>query len=123
MKLNRIIQENLSDTKLDVSFICKEVGMSRASLYTKLKALTGIGLNEYINKIRMEKAILLITATDFTFTDISEKVGFTTISYFSTAFKQYTGETPTAYRSRQKKRNRVPVYIKRIGLKTSVTEF
>ena len=104
MKLNRIIQENLSDTKLDVSFICKEVGMSRASLYTKLKALTGIGLNEYINKIRMEKAILLITATDFTFTDISEKVGFTTISYFSTAFKQYTGETPTAYRSRQKKK-------------------
>ena len=81
VKLNRIIQENLSDTKLDVSFICKEVGMSRASLYTKLKALTGIGLNEYINKIRMEKAILLITATDFTFTDISEKVGFTTISY------------------------------------------
>lgn len=73
VKLNRIIQENLSDTKLDVSFICKEVGMSRASLYTKLKALTGIGLNEYINKIRMEKAILLITATDFTFTDISEK--------------------------------------------------
>ena len=56
VKLNRIIQENLSDTKLDVSFICKEVGMSRASLYTKLKALTGIGLNEYINKIRMEKA-------------------------------------------------------------------
>lgn len=104
VKLNRIIQENLSDTKLDVSFICKEVGMSRASLYTKLKALTGIGLNEYINKIRMEKAILLITATDFTFTDISEKVGFTTISYFSTAFKQYTGETPTAYRSRQKKK-------------------
>lgn len=104
VKLNRIIQENLSDTKLDVSFICKEVGMSRASLYTKLKALTGIGLNEYINKIRMEKAILLITATNFTFTDISEKVGFTTISYFSTAFKQYTGETPTAYRSRQKKK-------------------
>ena len=52
----------------------------------------------------MEKAILLITATNFTFTDISEKVGFTTISYFSTAFKQYTGETPTAYRSRQKKK-------------------
>lgn len=55
VKLNRIIQENLSDTKLDVSFICKEVGMSRASLYTKLKALTGIGLNEYINKIRHGK--------------------------------------------------------------------
>ncbi len=40
--------------------------MSRASLYTKLKALTGIGLNEYINKLKMEKAIQLITTTDFT---------------------------------------------------------
>ena len=52
----------------------------------------------------MVNAIKLINTTDFTLTDISEKVGFTTISYFSTAFKQYTGETPTAYRSRQKKK-------------------
>lgn len=78
--------------------------MSRASLYNKLKALTAMGANEYINKFRMEKAMMLITSTEMSFTEIAEKVGFTTSRYFSTAFKQYTGETPTQYKKKQKEK-------------------
>lgn len=102
LKLNKIIQDNLENNNLDVPFICKEIGMSRASLYNKLKALTDMGANDYINKFRMEKAIALIINTDMTFTEIAEKVGFTTSRYFSTAFKQYTGETPTQYKEKRK---------------------
>ena len=102
LKLNKIILEHLDSSYLDVTFICKEIGMSRASLYNKLKALTDMGANDYINKFRMEKAITLITSTDLSFTEIAEKVGFTTSRYFSTAFKQYTGETPTQYKEKQK---------------------
>ena len=102
LKLNKIIQENLDNNNLDVTLICKEIGMSRASLYNKLKALTDMGANDYINKFRMEKAITLITHTDMSFTEITEKIGFTTSRYFSTAFKQYTGETPTQYKERRK---------------------
>ncbi len=40
LKVNKTIQENLSNTNLDIQFICKEIGLSRTSLYTKLKALT-----------------------------------------------------------------------------------
>ncbi len=99
-RLNRFIEENLGNSELDISFICKEMGMSRASLYNKLKVLTDMSANEYINKFRMERAILLIHSTDMIFSDIAEKVGFTTSSYFSTAFKQYTGETPTQYKKK-----------------------
>ena len=88
---------------LDIQFICKEIGLSRTSLYTKLKALTGIGANDYINKFRIEKALTLIANTEMTFTEISEEVGFTSPSYFSTAFKQYTGETPTQYKEKTSK--------------------
>ena len=102
LKLNKIILEHLDSSHLDVTFICKEIGMSRASLYNKLKALTDMGANDYINKFRMEKAITLITSTEMSFTEIAEKVGFTTSRYFSTAFKQYTGETPTQYKEKQK---------------------
>ena len=102
LKLNKIILEHLDSSHLDVTFICKEIGMSRASLYNKLKALTDMGANDYINKFRMEKAITLITSTALSFTEIAEKVGFTTSRYFSTAFKQYTGETPTQYKEKQK---------------------
>lgn len=98
LKINKIITGNLDNTELDVKFICKEIGMSRASLYNKLKAITTMGANDYINKFRMEKAILLISTTDLTITEIAEKVGFSTSRYFSTAFKQYTGETPTSYK-------------------------
>lgn len=77
--------------------------MSRASLYNKLKALTDMGANDYINKFRMEQAILLITGTEMSFTEIAEKVGFTTSRYFSTTFKQYTGETPTQYKEKHKR--------------------
>ena len=48
LKLNKIIQENLDSSRLDIPFICKEIGMSRASLYNKLKALTDMGANDYI---------------------------------------------------------------------------
>ncbi|MDO4163592.1 MAG: response regulator [Bacteroides sp.] len=102
LKLNRIIQDNLDNCDLDINFICKEIGMSRASLYNKLKALTNMSTNEYVNKFRMEKAIQLIHTTDMPFTEIAEKVGFATPSYFSTAFKQYTGETPTQYKKKKR---------------------
>lgn len=99
-KLNKVIQDNLDNCNLDIATICNEVHMSRASLYNKMKALTDISANEYINKFRMERAIQLIRTTDMPFTEIAEKVGFATSSYFSTAFKQYMGETPTQYKKR-----------------------
>ena len=108
LKLNKIIQENLDNSSLDIAFICKEIGMSRASLYNKLKALTDMGANDYINKFRMEKAIAYITGTDMTFTEIAEKVGFTTSRYFSTAFKQYTGILTSIQQTLVKLRVKLP---------------
>ena len=98
LKLNETIQNHLSESNLDVQLLCTELAMSRASLYKKIKSITGMSTNEYINKLRMEKALQLIQTTKLSFTEIAEQVGFTTPSYFSTAFKQYTGQTPTQYK-------------------------
>ena len=97
-KLNQIRIYNLDNTELDIPFLCKQIGMSRASLYNKLKAITDMGANDYINKIRIEQAMKLIAEGNFNFTEISEKVGFASARYFSTSFKQYTGKTPTQYK-------------------------
>ena len=61
-----------------------------------------MGANDYINKFRMEKAITLMTGTELSFTEIAEKVGFTTSRYFSTVFKQYMGCSPTQYKEEHK---------------------
>ena len=37
----------------------------------------------------------------------AEKIGFTTSRYFSTSFKQYTGETPTQYKEKIRKSSKV----------------
>ena len=102
LKINKIITTHLSSPTLDVTLICKEIGMSRASLYNKIKALADMGVSDYINKFRMEKAMALIRQTELSIAEIAEQVGFSTSRYFSTAFKQYTGQTPTQYKEKTK---------------------
>ena len=79
---------------------------ARTQIQDKVEGLD-LGANDYINKFRMEKAIQLISTTDLTFTEIAEKIGFTTSRYFSTSFKQYTGETPTQYKEKIRKSSKV----------------
>lgn len=99
-RLNQIITEHLDNEQLGIPFICNKIGISRASLYNKLKALTDMGANDYITKIRMERAIWLILHTELSVNDIADKTGFSTARYFSTVFKQHTGCSPTQYREK-----------------------
>ena len=98
LQLNRVISDNLSNTGLDQQLICRELGVSRALLYSKMKSIIGMGTSEYINKLRLEKAKSLIENSDLSIIEVSEMTGFTSQSYFSTAFKAYTGITPTQYK-------------------------
>lgn len=97
-RLNQLISENLDNDQMGVPFLSLELGVSRASLYNKLKALTGMGANDYITKLRIERAIRLLTHSKLSINEISEQIGFSTSRYFSTVFKQYTGCSPTQYK-------------------------
>lgn len=55
------------------------------------------GFNEFLNKIRIEKATELLTQ-DIPISDISSLVGYSDHSYFCKVFKKFTGSTPSAYR-------------------------
>ena len=103
LQLNRIISENISNPDLDQQLLCREMGVSRASLFNKMKAITGSGAKEYITRIKLEKAKSLLENTQLSLTEISEMTGFSSQSYFSTAFKAYTGMTPSAYKKENKK--------------------
>lgn len=99
IKLNEMIDQNLSQTDLDVKFLTAQMAMSRTSLYNKIKELTGMGANDYINRRRIDKAIILLTQSDMSITEISEQVGFTYQRYFSTLFKEMKGMTPSQFRA------------------------
>lgn len=105
IRLNRIISEHLSNPDLDQQLLCREMGMSRVSLYNKMKSITGAGAKEYITKIRIEKAKSLIENTEMNIAEVSDRTGFSSQSYFSTAFKSYTGMSPSQYRNSIKQQN------------------
>ena len=96
--MNKIISEHLSNPDLDQQILCREMGMSRAALYNKMKAITGAGAKEYITRIRLEKAKHLLETTSLSIAEISDMTGFSSQGYFSTAFKAYTGMTPREYK-------------------------
>lgn len=97
-KLNDLIREQLENPELDVNFVATQMAMSRASLYNKLKALTGVSIGDYINKFRMARVMELLADKELSLLEISEKAGFTNQRYFSTVFKQAYGTTPSKYR-------------------------
>ena len=67
--------------------------------------LTGLGVNDYINRLRIEKSVYLLTNTNLNINEISYEVGFTYPRYFSTSFKQIKGMTPTQFKEEKKKNN------------------
>lgn len=97
-KLNDLIETNLGDPALNVAYLTDRMAMSRATLYNKMKQLTGMGVNDYVNRKRIERAIDLLVHTDAAISEISDRLGFEYPRYFSTLFKQVTGQSPSDYR-------------------------
>jgi AraC-like DNA-binding protein len=73
------------------------MGMSRASLHRKLKAITGFPPSEFIRNIRLRKAAALLTSQADSVTQIGIAVGFEDQSYFSKSFKKQYGVPPSEY--------------------------
>ena len=102
-KLNMLIHENMAGGELSIKFLTDKLAMSRASLYNKVKFLTGLGVNDYINRLRIEKSVFLLTNTNMNINEISYEVGFSYPRYFSTSFKQIKGMTHTRFKEENKK--------------------
>lgn len=102
--MDRLIHSHLSSDELSAKFLTDRLAMSRASLYNKVKALTGMGVNDYINRIRIERSVHLLTTTDMSINEISYETGFSYPRYFSTSFKQMKGMTPTRFKEESRKK-------------------
>lgn len=92
------INDNISDEKLNVENLAGELLLSRSKLYRKIKALTGGTANEFIRKIRLEKAKELLENSEHTISEICFKVGYSSPSYFTKCFKDQFNMLPTEIR-------------------------
>ena len=97
-RLDAAIRQHLSDSDLDVQFLTEQLGMSRTILYGKVKQVTGLGVKDYINRLRIERSVDLLLHTDKNINEIAYEVGFAYPRYFSTSFKNLKGVTPTRFK-------------------------
>jgi signal transduction histidine kinase/DNA-binding response OmpR family regulator/ligand-binding sensor domain-containing protein len=92
-----IIEEHMDDSEFNVETFSKLVGMSRVSLYHKLKSLTNYSVQEVIFAVRLKRAAQLLKESGMTVTEIAYSVGFKDPSHFSKSFKKHFGVPPKSF--------------------------
>jgi len=92
-----VIENSMKDPSFGVEEMAKEIGMSRANLNRKIKAITGLPPSELIRNIRLRKAATLLLHRADSVSQIGFIVGFDDHSYFSKLFKKQFGVPPSEY--------------------------
>lgn len=97
VRMNRIIEENFSNSELNVNFLAEKLNISRSGLFAKIKTLADITPNEMIQIVRLKKAAQLLLERKYTVSEIGYMVGFSNPSYFSKCFQKQFGIKPADY--------------------------
>ena len=96
IKATNLVKKNL-DKDFNVDDLCVEMGLSRSSLYNKIKALTNHSPSEFVRQIRMKEASILLKSKRYTVAEVSDMLGYSDPKYFTDIFKKHYGTTPSAY--------------------------
>ena len=92
------MQNNLT-IQLTGEQIARAIFISPSRLYKRFKAETGISLNDYIKEQKVEQAKLLLSKAGASIAEISDRLCFSSPSYFCAVFKQHTGMAPSEYQN------------------------
>ena len=93
----RNIESNVQNNAYSIEALASDMCMSRSNLHLKLKSITGSSPIELMMRIRIEKACELIREGNHSISEVAERTGFSSPSYFSTCFKKATGKSPSEY--------------------------
>ena len=98
-ELEKIILEAIAKgTKLTAIYVADQVAMSERQLFRKIKALTGLSVNKYIQEIKLQKARSLLEEKVYrTISEVAYASGFNTPGYFTTVFEKHFGKRPGEY--------------------------
>ncbi|WMI64805.1 substrate-binding domain-containing protein [Aestuariibaculum sp. YM273] len=97
--INKLIENNLDNSKFSVEQLAEGLNISRVQLYRKLKAILGVNISDYILNIRLERAKVLLETSPLTVSEIAYATGFSTPNYFSTTFKNKYNVSPKTHRT------------------------
>jgi transcriptional regulator GlxA family with amidase domain len=84
--------------KISADRLAMEVGLSKDKLQAGMLLKMGLTLHEYILKVRVEKAKLLLVDTNNPVKSIADTTGFNNDSHFCKVFRKFTAISPVKYR-------------------------
>lgn len=97
-KIKAIIESAYDQHYLGLYYISEQVNVSTSYVSKVFKEEYGIGIVEYMNRLRIEKAKKIMQNEALTVKEIAEKVGFTSDIHFIRIFKKFENTTPGVYR-------------------------
>lgn len=90
------MEKNIN-THITIEQICRDNLISRSLLQKIFKTHANCGPIDYFSNMKIAAAKQLIRSQQMNFTQIADKLGYTSIHYFSRQFKKLTGMTPSEY--------------------------
>jgi two-component system response regulator YesN len=96
--ITEYVKINFGDCELSLSKVANIFFVNPSYLSRIFKKEMGINFLDYLVKLRIDKAIILLNNIDLKAYEVGEKVGIPDSSYFSTCFKKYTGFSITEYK-------------------------
>ncbi|GAB3959619.1 hybrid sensor histidine kinase/response regulator transcription factor [Spirosoma harenae] len=91
-----LLSEHLEDSDFGINQLSRAIGMSRASLYRKLEAISGLPVNELIQNYRLKRSTEYLRQGQ-TITETAYLVGFSTPSYFAQCFRKLYQLSPSEF--------------------------
>ena len=98
---------NYKNDDISLNLIAKELHLSRSYISYIFNKVLKLNFNNYINSLRMDKAIELLKYSDYSITYISNAVGFGTVRTFNRVFQNLNGVTPTEFKKQYAAKNKL----------------
>jgi signal transduction histidine kinase/ligand-binding sensor domain-containing protein/CheY-like chemotaxis protein/AraC-like DNA-binding protein len=92
-----IVEKNMGDAGFNIDDVAAAAGMGRTTFYKKIKSLTGLAPVEFVKEMRLKRSLQLMDTGEYNISEISYLVGFSSLGYFSTCFKEKYQQTPSQY--------------------------
>ncbi len=91
------MDKNIEDCAFSIDDFAAALNMGRTTFYNKLKATTGLAPVDFVQQIRIKRAVQLIESRNYSISEVAYKTGFSDPKYFSRCFKKYQGVSPSTY--------------------------
>ena len=84
--------------KLTLRDVAGSIHINESYLSKLFKKELGVGFTDYLNSLRIQKSVELLSQPDMNLLEIAGRVGFDDQSYFTKVFKKITGKTPRQFK-------------------------